>query len=137
MSHFGATATIAEAETIADRLRFRVFSVALFLRQHVKMSTNHQYESEYDPAADVLYVMWGGLPTTHGVEITPGIIVRLTESDVAGGVTVYDVTRRFDFDPKADIGRQTTALIVALLADTLSELSSSSRSPFNGSDLRS
>ena len=70
----------------------------------------------------------------------PGVIVRFTESHVVGGVTFYDAKLRFGFDPDGDIDKQTTELVVTLLAETLSESGSSRpafRPPLDDSDVRS
>lgn len=75
-----------------------------------------RFESAYDPDADVLYVTWGDAPTTHGVEVQPGVIARLTDTDQFEGLTVYDVTRYFSFDPHGNVDQQASAIVGRYLA---------------------
>lgn len=92
-----------------------------------------RFESAYDPAADVLYIVWGDDPTTHGVEVQPGVIMRLTDQDQFEGLTVYDVTRYFPFDPHGDVERQAGAIVGRYLS-TLSAASIVARPPADRAD---
>lgn len=94
--------------------------VALLLLTTSKMALAEatlRLESEYDADADVLYVLWGETPTTHGIEIRPGVVLRLTDDDEALGATFYDVTRYFPFNPTEDLIRQSAALLARVLAE--------------------
>lgn len=47
----------------------------------------------YSPADDALYVKWGSEPATHGLELTPCVILRFTDGNELVGITIYDLTR--------------------------------------------
>lgn len=48
---------------------------------------------DYDADSDVLYISWSSVPTSHGVEMAPNIVLRLDEQNHVRGVTIYDLKR--------------------------------------------
>lgn len=86
-------------------------------------------DTDYDAETDVLYLQWGDGPTTHGLEVRPGVVFRLSDDDRIEGLTLYDVSRRFPFNPSHDLLLQSAALAAMVLADTLPRSPLTFRSP--------
>jgi len=67
----------------------------------------------YDQGADTLYISWGS--SNHGVEVRPSTILRFSRDESLVGVTIYDVTRAFDFDPRRDAREQAAPILARVL----------------------
>jgi uncharacterized protein YuzE len=87
------------------------------MAQTLNLTKTPALRYHYNGNDDVLYVSWSPESTTHGQEFGSNVILRLNDQRRVLGVTVYDVRRRFDFNPQADLLPQVSALAASILSD--------------------